>query len=596
MSEQTEKQKLQIEHWLTKWAIAKKEPWAFVQDFACTMDEHDFTKDALNKPFPNKVYLRVVVRLWRDFDMVFVEKSRQIMMTWLMCALYLWFAMFHPGKRFFIQSKKDEYAEIALIRVKHILERILTFGLPGIPEPKKVGSALGTTSLLEFPKIKSEIRALPQGGDQMRSMTWTGGLSDESEFQPEFGDSQEAYAPTHVPSNRMWSVSTVNGKGEVYELLYAIDPVTDKQIGERLVDSAKVKSRRFIPPKGLTPEQERYWIEETIINLSDKEFDAIPIHELVAECPGMRYWQNSDGGHSLRIHHTADPEKDPITQKGREWKTYMLKTFRGNKQRWAKEMDMKRNVYEGRPVISNWNPDVFVRPVTYNSDYPLELTFDFGAQVCLCFFGQYIMHPVCREYQLKISNELVLRGLESNTPTLAKETVRISKENYYRSWENGRVVACCDPNGDRAEATTSDATLESHVKILQAHGIFPSTKKFSVKQSTENMETAFWKTLSNGEPAVLIDPRCTYLIECLEGGLHYPKNNKGREGHYEKDGKFDHGGDGVRYLINNKFSEFELASMPEPKVQVVRQRYRRFTGERLGPATEMSRGVHAVRS
>lgn len=65
--ELTDLQQKEIEHWLTRWEIAKREPWAFLMDFACTIDEHDFTTVALNKPFPNKAYLRIVCRIWRDY-------------------------------------------------------------------------------------------------------------------------------------------------------------------------------------------------------------------------------------------------------------------------------------------------------------------------------------------------------------------------------------------------------------------------------------------------------------------------------------------------------------------------------------------------
>ena len=126
-----------------------------------------------------------------------------------------------------------------------------------------------------------------------------------------------------------------------------------------------------------------------------------------------------------------------------------------------------------------------------------------------------------------------------------------------------------------------------------------------MKESTENMETAFCKVLPNGEPAIMVHPRCTYLISCLEGGLHYPppKPGKlipaGKVGHYVKDGLFDHGGDMGRYLINNIFAEFDFADKPEPLLQDEKHyRYKKWTAERVrvNQRSLVMGGRHAVRS
>src|SRR5271157_5945353 len=60
------------------------EYWLF--RYARTRDEHDPSIAA--KPFPDKEYLRLMVRFWLEHRMNLYEKSRQMMATWTLCALY----------------------------------------------------------------------------------------------------------------------------------------------------------------------------------------------------------------------------------------------------------------------------------------------------------------------------------------------------------------------------------------------------------------------------------------------------------------------------------------------------------------------------
>jgi hypothetical protein len=126
--------------------------------------------------------------------------------------------------------------------------------------------------------------------------------------------------------------------------------------------------------------------------------------------------------------------------------------------------------------------------------------------------------------------------------------------------------------------------MNTQIKILENYDIYPDNTKFGVPESTETMEAAFNLKLPNGERAVLIDKiNCEYIIETLEGGLHYPKlkeNNK--EGYYVKDGYFDHCGDMIRYDMADCFNENELSQIfkenTPPKTSYVRNESGRVVG------------------
>lgn len=601
MATQT-KEQLEREYWETKWAIATKHPWSFIRDFANTFDEHE--EDgvlALDKPFPDKAIYRILTRAWWELKIVFIEKSRQVMMTWLMAALFLWLIMFRPATRIFFSSKKDEDAQKIVGRAKHIYERLAKMNLPGLPVPRMVGGAIGTTTTLEFPALKSSITAIPQGPDQVRSLVWSGGLGDESEYQVDFDEAYGAVAPALDENSRYFAVSSVNGENICYYILHGIDEITGELQGPHIKDSDRIKPTLTTPPDHYNSGEKRRHVEKVLMEMSDEEFDAIPFDELVAECPGMRYWETSIGSHSMSVHYTADPDKDPATPEGKDWKEKAFKRFKTRRQ-WDKEMEMRRNVYDGQPVIPNWSHSLFVRSLEYDSEYPILMGIDFGTQVCGAIIAQYVRIPDFNAYQLRILREVILKGLSANTPNLTDDIVALMNGMYLRSWRNGNIQAFCDPNGDRQSATTSDISLNSSIKIMNASGLYPSSKKYAVKESTECLETAFSMTLPNGEPAIVVDPECEYLISCYEGGLHFPKKKagkrQGKEGHYEKDGIFDHGGDMTRYLVANIFTEYILADKPEPTIKRTGVYGKhKWTGERIKIRRNLvHRGDHAVRS
>src|SRR5712664_2248725 len=84
--------------------VGDAEYWLF--KYARTRDEHDQTVPA--KPFPDKAYIRELVRFWLSSKMSLIEKSRQMMCSWVFCSLYLWDAQFHTNRLNFLSSKKEE--------------------------------------------------------------------------------------------------------------------------------------------------------------------------------------------------------------------------------------------------------------------------------------------------------------------------------------------------------------------------------------------------------------------------------------------------------------------------------------------------------
>lgn len=211
-----------------------------------TKDEHDPTHPI--KPFPASLYLRSLLDLFlvsgrlchpdeagyareaghgreflgacRDAGMVAVEKSRQVMVTWLVCAYLLWRAKFRPHQLLLLQSKREEDA-CNLVFVKEPYVARMSFMESHLPAhlrhcqfPKA-----GTYGHLYFPN-GSHAWGIPEGGDIIRSNTPSVIFSDESAFQPQFGLSYTAALPAIKGGGQYICVSSAE-PGEFQQLVEA---------------------------------------------------------------------------------------------------------------------------------------------------------------------------------------------------------------------------------------------------------------------------------------------------------------------------------------------------------------------------------------
>jgi hypothetical protein len=187
---------------------------------AKTVDEHD--QSVAVKPFPDKEYIREMVRLWQSSRMNLWEKSRQVMASWTLCALYMHEAQFSVESNrqtlYFIQSKKEEDSD-------RLIQRCYTLWFNQDAWLKALYPAEYSYCHLRFwkpgPRVGlpySEIYGIPQGGDAFRQHTVSGLLIDEGAFQPELEKSIGAAQPTIKGGGRIDVVSSA-GPGYFQDLV-----------------------------------------------------------------------------------------------------------------------------------------------------------------------------------------------------------------------------------------------------------------------------------------------------------------------------------------------------------------------------------------
>ncbi len=209
----------------------------FLFAHAMTQDEHDPTVFA--KPFPRYVYVREIADILQFERRIAIEKSRQMIMSWVVCAFVLWVGMFRPNTLAFVQSKKEEDAADRLDRIYKLYFRLPAFirsrfpinqnsGKPGgqlytdlyftwqqaDAEFFGVGSLAGVGATIEDlvanKAVRSHLWAIPQGEDVVRQYTASLIFSDEDAFQEQAGKAYGAYMPTLNKDSWIIKVSTAN--------------------------------------------------------------------------------------------------------------------------------------------------------------------------------------------------------------------------------------------------------------------------------------------------------------------------------------------------------------------------------------------------
>jgi len=195
-----------------------------------TKDEH--TPENPAKPFPDNDYLKILLECYLisakllkpkdakyvdpDVDLeklyqsgiICIEKSRQIMATWLTCAYLSWRARYYPHQLIMVQSKREEDAANLVFNKDPHLARI-SYVESNLPKHLKMVRfpSGGSYAHLYYPN-GSHIWGIPEGGDIIRSNTPSVVFSDEAAFQPQFGQSYTAAMPAIKGGGQYIAVSS----------------------------------------------------------------------------------------------------------------------------------------------------------------------------------------------------------------------------------------------------------------------------------------------------------------------------------------------------------------------------------------------------
>lgn len=166
---------------------ATKDTWTWVTGYTQTWNEHwvEEGRPSAYEPFPQWPYLKDLLGLLDLERIVWLEKSRDLLVSWA-CVAYLTLnAMTVPRRGVLFQTQKEDkvkqlvkYAKCLYDCQPEWLKEAYPLSKPSHQQPELS---------LEFLHGGS-IVGVPGGADQIRSYHPWGYLNDESSFQPDAGE------------------------------------------------------------------------------------------------------------------------------------------------------------------------------------------------------------------------------------------------------------------------------------------------------------------------------------------------------------------------------------------------------------------------
>lgn len=307
-----------------EWRKCSANPWYFIRNYLRTQDELDPVSPY--KQFPDLQYLKLLTEYLRTALVLIIVKSRQMMVTWILSAYYLWDAVFLQGRRHFLQSEDQDKSNAVLARIALLWE-----SMPGWMKARAPAVFHASHGRLQL--SRSEFIAVPQGAHAVRMYTASSLWSDEVGIQKDAAKTWKAIRPI------------VHGRG-----------------------GARGQIR-------LTGTPYEGWFEVAAHDQLTTENPPGPVY-IVELCEGMKVMQLASSGHTrIDLHYRADPEK-----RAPEWRE---EAHRGiSEEAWEQEYELNFKIKAGRPALPMFRRHrdrIIIRPFQIPDTWPRWACADYGS-------------------------------------------------------------------------------------------------------------------------------------------------------------------------------------------------------------------------
>ncbi len=296
------------------WQYAKCNPVYFIDNFVWTFNPHNFPprQKLLIKP-----YQQFIIESWVKEPFLLIDKPRQMLITWIIVALFVWDCIFHEGRFTIFQSRKqDDAGSIKLPLTLLSRAKFIVDNLPARIRPTY--DICQEPPSMVFPITQSTIFCVSMTADSPRQYTITGIFSDEMAFQEDAAKAYAAVLPALQGGGRFIGVSSANGKSFFYKLCH--------ESGEKLDYRTPMR--------------------------------------------GVNVWRNEKNKiFVIDLHYYADLEKD-----SEKW---VEKTKQGYlNEMWLQEILKSTTVYSGQRIFNAFDRTKHVQKLKYMPDTPLLRGWD----------------------------------------------------------------------------------------------------------------------------------------------------------------------------------------------------------------------------
>lgn len=264
----------------------------------------------------------------------------------------------------------------------------------------------------------------------------------------------------------------------------------------------------------------------------------------VETIPGITEYDTEDGVHVLRVHYSADPVKRSPEWKEREQKGTTAAD-------WEQEFEINFNVPKGKPWYPEFRYDFHVAsaPLEPVPGRPVLRGWDYGLTPATVFCqgtakGQtLVLWPEIQSWE----SGILAHG-------------RIVQAESAANFPGFSFTDYGDPAGNQ-RAQTDERTC---VQLLREEfGISVNAGPVAFAQRDQPIRKALTTLTGDGQPMLLIDPRCVWLIAALTGGYQRKEIN-GRVTDQLADNEYTHIVDALGYVLSmtGKVSQKSDFKMP----------------------------------
>jgi hypothetical protein len=446
--------------YLERLARVRRDPWEFLK-LVRTKDQVDFANPI--KPYPTDlVYAKLYTRIWQREKLMAVPKSRRMIMSWTNVALALWETWLFQGRAAAIVSKKEDDADELLQRCKFIIDNLDYDYIPRELFPQYEYAYCN----LRFPEVQSDMRAFPQGADQLRQFTFSSILADEMAFWERAEDMYSSAKPT------------IDGGGR-----FVANSSAGPGFFQRLVNDQ--------------------------INASEDELSTgkVTMHQSVFPMEGVEVWRNAMNRFFVfQLHYTANPAK-----RSAEFREQASSSM--PKLKFLQEYEIKWLSFAGIPVYPDWNATAHGSRTTLDPEpgLPLLRGWDWG------------LTPACVIAQLQGDRLIVLAEITANNMGAKRFTPKVVREcaQQFPNWTDQKkhYIDYIDPAGFARSQSDETACAQA----LISAGMRPIAGAITWEERREAVEHFLAQRSRHGASFQLDIGRCPILYKGFEGGYRYPE-------------------------------------------------------------------------
>lgn len=174
--------------------------------------ESEFKELPAIRPFPElllNAYMLPLIEEWVKNQYFVIEKSRDMMATWMIVALHTWDCLFHKGRQHLFQSQTAPKTLELVQRAYFIAKRQPKF-LRDVIGPVVWGKGDHRSGEMYVLKQESEVLGFAQGPDQIRQFHPSAVFQDEAAFQIEAESAFAAIKPAILMGGKFVAISSAN--------------------------------------------------------------------------------------------------------------------------------------------------------------------------------------------------------------------------------------------------------------------------------------------------------------------------------------------------------------------------------------------------